>query len=82
MCCSFRQSHLLGQLSIAICDCLAGHRTPVPSVTPRRLPVALHRFLAERSGAKDTREVAGASHALSVSAPDVVTASILDALSA
>jgi pimeloyl-ACP methyl ester carboxylesterase len=46
------------------------------------IPVALHRFLAERSGAKDTREVAGASHALSVSAPDVVTASIFDALSA
>lgn len=45
------------------------------------IPVALHRFLAERAGAKETREVAGASHALSVSAPDVVTATILDALS-
>jgi hypothetical protein len=42
--------------------------------------MALHRFLAERAGAKGTREVAGASHALTVSAPDVVTASILDAI--
>jgi pimeloyl-ACP methyl ester carboxylesterase len=32
--------------------------------------------------AADVREVAGASHALSVSAPDAVTAAILDALSA
>ena len=46
------------------------------------IPVALHRFMAERAGAKDTREVAGASHALSVSAPEPVTAAILDALSA
>lgn len=46
------------------------------------IPVALHRFMAERAGARDTREVAGASHALSVSAPEPVTASILDALSA
>jgi pimeloyl-ACP methyl ester carboxylesterase len=46
------------------------------------IPVALHRFMAERAGAKDVREVAGASHALSVSAPDAVTAAILDALSA
>jgi pimeloyl-ACP methyl ester carboxylesterase len=46
------------------------------------IPVALHRFFAERAGAKATREVAGASHALSVSDPEVVTASILDALSA
>jgi pimeloyl-ACP methyl ester carboxylesterase len=44
------------------------------------IPVALHRFLAERSGAKDTREIAGASHALSVSQPEAVTATILDAL--
>ena len=46
------------------------------------IPVALHRFMAERARARDTREVAGASHALSVSAPEPVTASILDALSA
>jgi pimeloyl-ACP methyl ester carboxylesterase len=46
------------------------------------IPVALHRFLAERAGAKDTREIAGASHALSVSQPEAVTATILDALGA
>jgi pimeloyl-ACP methyl ester carboxylesterase len=46
------------------------------------IPVALHRFMAERAGAKGTREVAGGSHALSVSAPEPVTATILDALSA
>jgi len=44
------------------------------------IPVTLHRFMANRADAKGTREVAGASHALSVSNPDVVTASILDAL--
>jgi pimeloyl-ACP methyl ester carboxylesterase len=44
------------------------------------IPVALHRFMAQRAGAKGVREVAGASHALSVSNPEVVTASILDAL--
>jgi pimeloyl-ACP methyl ester carboxylesterase len=46
------------------------------------IPVALHRFMAQRAGAKGTREVAGASHALSVSNPEVVTASIFDALAA
>ena len=35
-------------------------------------PPALHRFLAERAGSGGTREVAGASHALSVSRPDTV----------
>jgi pimeloyl-ACP methyl ester carboxylesterase len=44
------------------------------------IPVALHRFLAERAGAKDTREIAGGSHALSVSQPEAVTATVLDAL--
>ncbi|MRH92156.1 alpha/beta fold hydrolase [Nocardia sp. SYP-A9097] len=46
------------------------------------IPVALHRFMADRAGAKATREVPGASHALSVSQPDAVTASILDAVHA
>jgi pimeloyl-ACP methyl ester carboxylesterase len=46
------------------------------------IPVALHRFMAERAGAKDIREIAGASHALSVSQPEAVTATILDALGA
>ncbi|MET7747532.1 alpha/beta hydrolase [Micromonospora sp. NPDC005367] len=48
----------------------------------RCIPVALHRFMAERAGAKDVREVPGASHTLSVSHPDVVTASILEAVDA
>lgn len=48
----------------------------------RNIPVALHRFMAERAGAKGVTEVPGASHALSVSRPDEVTASILDAVSA
>ena len=46
------------------------------------IPVALHRFHAERAGSKGTREVAGGSHALSVSRPDEVAATILDALAA
>ncbi|MET9312400.1 alpha/beta hydrolase [Kribbella sp. NPDC003505] len=46
------------------------------------IPVALHRFLADRAGAKDTREIAGASHALSVSQPEAVTATILHAFEA
>ncbi|MFC6159837.1 alpha/beta fold hydrolase [Kribbella sp. NPDC058693] len=46
------------------------------------IPVALHRFMAERAGAKDTREIAGASHALSVSQPEAVTATILAAVNA
>ena len=39
-------------------------------------------FLAERAGSKGTREVAGGSHAISLSAPDAVTATILDAVAA
>ncbi len=46
----------------------------------RNIPVELHRFLAERAGAKGTKEIAGASHALSVSEPAAVTATILEAL--
>jgi pimeloyl-ACP methyl ester carboxylesterase len=46
------------------------------------IPVALHRFMADRAGAKGVREVPGASHAISVSQPDAVTASILEAVSA
>jgi pimeloyl-ACP methyl ester carboxylesterase len=44
------------------------------------IPVALHRFMAERAGAKASRELAGASHALSVSEPEAVTATILEAI--
>ncbi len=46
------------------------------------IPAALHRFMAERAASKGTREIAGASHALSVSQPDAVTATILDAVAA
>jgi pimeloyl-ACP methyl ester carboxylesterase len=46
------------------------------------IPVALHRFLADRAAAKGVREVPGASHALSVSQPETVTATILEAVSA
>jgi pimeloyl-ACP methyl ester carboxylesterase len=46
------------------------------------IPVELHRFLAERAGAKSTREMAGASHALSVSDPDAVAATVLEAVAA
>jgi pimeloyl-ACP methyl ester carboxylesterase len=48
----------------------------------RNIPPAAQRFMAERAGSKGTREVAGASHAISVGAPDAVTAAILDAVGA
>lgn len=44
------------------------------------IPVGLPRFMAERAGAKVSREMAGASHALSLSESEAVTATILDAL--
>jgi pimeloyl-ACP methyl ester carboxylesterase len=44
------------------------------------IPVALHRFMADRAGAKGVREIAGASHALSVSQPHPVAAAILEAV--
>ncbi|PWK83546.1 pimeloyl-ACP methyl ester carboxylesterase [Lentzea atacamensis] len=43
------------------------------------IPVALHRYMAERANAKGVREVAGGSHALTVSDPAAVAAAILDA---
>jgi pimeloyl-ACP methyl ester carboxylesterase len=43
------------------------------------IPIALHHFRAERAGSEGSRELAGASHALSVSAPKAVTATILEA---
>jgi pimeloyl-ACP methyl ester carboxylesterase len=46
----------------------------------QNIPAALERFLAERAGAKGVREMAGGSHALSVSEPDAVAATILDAV--
>ena len=46
----------------------------------RNIPVELHRFFAERSGARGRREIAGASHALSVSQPAAVAETILEAI--
>ncbi|GIF62111.1 alpha/beta hydrolase [Asanoa ishikariensis] len=46
------------------------------------IPVALHRWMAQRAGAKGVHEVAGASHALSVSQPGAVTDAILEAVEA
>ena len=44
------------------------------------IPVELHRFFAERAGSRGTREIQGASHALSVSQPGAVATSILEAI--
>ncbi|MEU8005907.1 alpha/beta hydrolase [Catellatospora sp. NPDC049111] len=46
------------------------------------IPAELQRFLANRAGAKSVREVPGASHAISVSRPDAVAASIIEAVEA
>lgn len=46
------------------------------------IPVAVHRAGADRAGSRGTREIAGASHAISVSQPDAVTATIVDAAKA
>jgi pimeloyl-ACP methyl ester carboxylesterase len=43
------------------------------------IPVALHRFVAERANARGVSEIAGASHALSVSQPAAVAETILEA---
>ncbi|MFC7244200.1 alpha/beta fold hydrolase [Catellatospora aurea] len=46
------------------------------------IPAQLQRFQANRAGAKSVREVPGASHAISVSQPDAVAASIIEAVEA
>jgi pimeloyl-ACP methyl ester carboxylesterase len=46
------------------------------------LPAALHRFLAERAGARGTVELPGASHAISVSQPEATAEVILEAATA
>jgi pimeloyl-ACP methyl ester carboxylesterase len=46
----------------------------------RNIPVAALRSEAERAGARGVREIAGASHAVSVSQPAAVADTILDAL--
>jgi pimeloyl-ACP methyl ester carboxylesterase len=66
-------------------DTPAWHRLPswfVFGDEDLNIPVALQRFMADRSGAKGITEVAGASHAISVSAPDVVAETILAAVAA
>jgi pimeloyl-ACP methyl ester carboxylesterase len=46
------------------------------------LPAELHRFLAERAGARGTVEIPGASHAISVSQPEATAEVILEAATA
>ncbi|MFF5083226.1 alpha/beta fold hydrolase [Actinoplanes sp. NPDC000266] len=46
------------------------------------IPPALHRFMADRAGAKGVREVPGASHSVGVSRPAEVAGAILDAVAA
>jgi pimeloyl-ACP methyl ester carboxylesterase len=46
------------------------------------IPVAVHRVGAERASSRGTREVAGGSHALSVSQPGAVAETILEAVAA
>jgi len=48
----------------------------------RTIPVALHRFMAERAGAQRVIEVAGASHAVGVSHPEATAQLILEATAA
>ena len=48
----------------------------------RIIPAELQRFMAERAGARASTAVAGASHALSVSRPAEVAATIIDAVAA
>ena len=48
----------------------------------RNIPVAVHRLMAERAGAKATVELAGASHALTVSRPGEVAEVITSAVTA
>ncbi|MGC5032031.1 alpha/beta fold hydrolase [Micromonospora sp. DT229] len=44
------------------------------------IPVAAHRFMAERADPRGQREVAGGSHALSVSQPGEVAESVIEAV--
>ncbi|WP_280465195.1 alpha/beta fold hydrolase [Nocardia brasiliensis] len=46
------------------------------------IPVAAHRFMAERAKPRATVEIPGASHALTVARPDAVAEVIIDAASA
>ncbi|MEU0503154.1 alpha/beta hydrolase [Nocardia sp. NPDC005998] len=44
------------------------------------IPVAAHRFMAQRAGARDTVEIAGAAHALPASQPAAVAEVVLAAV--
>jgi len=46
----------------------------------RNIPAELHRFVAERAASRGTSELPGVSHAVSVSSPTAVTATILEAV--
>ena len=48
----------------------------------RYIPVAAHRFMAARADARGTREIAGASHAVGVSHPGAVAATVGTAIAA
>jgi pimeloyl-ACP methyl ester carboxylesterase len=48
----------------------------------KNIPVAVHRFMAERAGAREVVEIEGASHAVGVSHPEEVADIILRALKA
>ena len=48
----------------------------------RTIPLALHRFMAERAGAQRTIEIPGASHAVAVSHPETTAHLILEATAA
>jgi pimeloyl-ACP methyl ester carboxylesterase len=48
----------------------------------KNIPVAAHRFMAERAGAREVVEIEGASHAVGVSHPDEVADVILRAAEA
>jgi pimeloyl-ACP methyl ester carboxylesterase len=48
----------------------------------KNIPVAAHRFMAERAGAREVVEIEGASHAVGVSHPDEVAEVILRAAKA
>ncbi len=45
----------------------------------KNIPVACHRFMAERAGSREAVEIKGASHALSISYSDTVANVILNA---
>ena len=45
----------------------------------KNIPVAVHRFMAERAGAREVVEIEGASHAVGVSHPEEVADIILRA---